>query len=226
MEVKTFHWNIVLVCTLLLAAGIGYLFNERQQNVSSQNMQAPPVIHGAILPIAKNIGEFELRQSGNRLFNQEQLKNKWSLLFIGYTYCPDVCPSTLHALKQSVTLMKQKGLTPPQVVFISIDPERDKVDMLNEYVQYFNKNFIGVTGDEEELDDFARQLAVYYRKVPNSRNNSGSHVSNNDYLMEHSASLMLISPRGNLQAMLTEPHIPQTIVESIRKTQSYYQANH
>ena len=227
MDIKTIslkQLSLLLVCALLIGSGMGYLYDKQQPDISVQkmhDMQSPPIIQGAIFPMAKNIGEFELQQSNNQIFTQEKLKNIWSLLFIGYTQCPDVCPTTLSTLKQTVSLMRQKGLTPPQVVFISIDPERDNADSLNEYVYYFDKDFIGVTGDEEELDDLAMQLAVYFRKVPGA---SGD-INNDDYLMEHSASLMLINPQGDQQAVLTAPHKPEIIVESIRQSQAYYQAS-
>ncbi|MES0328169.1 MAG: SCO family protein [Gammaproteobacteria bacterium] len=211
---------------MFISPGMAQLPEHKEQNnnheASKTIKQSPPDIQGMILPMAKDIGEFELLQSHNRVFNQDHLKAGWSLLFIGYTQCPDVCPTVLLSLKHTVSLMQQKNLIPPQVVFISIDPERDQIDSLNQYVHYFNKNFIGVTGDEEELDDLARQLAVYYKKVPGA---SGD-ITNDDYMMKHSASLLLLNPDGHLQAVLSAPHNPKVILESIRKTQQYYLENH
>ena len=206
---------VVLISAALIALVAGIWMGFEQ---SGQQRTAPP-IQGAIVPTAKILNDFSLTDHLDKAFSLEQITGQWHLLFIGYTYCPDICPTTLEVLKQVHELMGEQKLTPPQVVFISIDPERDNPATLNQYVKYFNQNFIGVTGSEQELQKLTKQLAVHYRKVAGT---SGD-INQNDYLMDHSAALMLVNPQGQLQAYLTAPHTPMQIIDSILRSQSYYE---
>lgn len=208
--------HLIIVTVLALAAGI-WMGYSQDKNIL---VDTPQPIHGVILPYAKPLGEFQLKDNNNNAFNQASLLGQWNLLFIGYTSCPDICPTTLSTLSRVNRIMKQRALTPPEVIFISIDPERDTIKKLSEYVEYFNNDFIGVTGDIDELDILSRQLAVYFRKVPSINNDENTK----DYLMEHSAALMLINPDGNLHAYLTAPHVDENIIQAILRSQEDYKS--
>ena len=198
---------------LLCGMWIGY-YTNRDTGVNLE----PQGIQGTILPTAKPLSDFKLTNQKGDIFNKSNLVGKWSLLFIGYTHCPDVCPSTLETVKQVYSLMEEQALTPPTMVFISIDPERDTSEILNDYVTYFNPEFIGLTGNKTEIDDFVKQLSGFYAKAAGS---SGD-INNSDYLMDHTASLMLVNPQGNLQAYLSAPHTPMKVIDGIVRTQAFY----
>ncbi len=202
---------LIVSVVIALSAGAWFGFN-------SDKSTAVPEIQGIILPFSKTLNEFNLTDHKKNTFSLNNLKNKWSLLFIGYTHCPDVCPTTLNTVKQAYDLMNKQNLTPPQMVFISIDPERDTPERLAEYVSYFNKDFVGVTGELKQLKLLTSNLSVFFKKAVGS---SGD-IKADDYLMDHSASLVLVNPDGNITSYLSAPHTAKNIVDSIIKSQEYY----
>jgi len=137
--------------------------------------------------------EFKFEKAGKADFTNASLKGKWSLLFIGYTYCPDVCPTTLADLDRIYPSLANNQKTTTQVVFISVDPNRDKAEALADYVHYFNPHFIGVTSSHEQLWPFVTQLGLIYSLVEEGESRAY-------YLVDHSASIVLINPDGKLHA--------------------------
>jgi len=202
---------LIVSAVIALSAGVWFGFDYNKPVVT-------PKIQGVILPSGKIINEFKLKDHKNNFFTNKSLKNNWSLLFMGYTHCPDVCPATLNIVKQVHELMNEQGQISPQMVFISIDPERDTPERLAEYVSYFNKDFVGVTGELRQLEVFASNLSIFFKKAAGS---SGD-INSDDYLMDHSASLVLVSPDGNVTSYLSAPHTPKKIIESITQSQEYY----
>ncbi len=128
------------------------------------------------------------------------LRGRWSLLFFGFTHCPDVCPTTLAMLANVVGGIP----APPQVVMISVDPARDQPEALARYVRAFNPGFVGWTGDAVALASFSRQFYATYQAVPDA---AGS------YLMEHTSSVMVINPEGKQVGYLMIPHDPKKMRE-------------
>lgn len=206
---------LIIAAVIALSAGVWFGFDHSGKSAG----KAPPDIQGTILPAPKILSDFQLIDNQEQEFTLASLRTQWHMLFIGYTFCPDICPTTLQVMKQVTKIMEERGLTPPRVVFISIDPERDKPELLSEYVKYFNKDYIGVTGAENDLQNLTSQLAVHYRKAAGT---SGD-INASDYLMDHSAVIMLTNPDGNLQAYLSPPHTPAQIVDSIIRTQTFYE---
>jgi len=181
--------------------------------------QPPQLKQGTLLPSAKLIADFQLTDHNGKPFTRENLKGKWSFAFFGYTHCPDVCPTTLSMLAQ---VMKKLGKdstldTLPQVIFVSVDPERDTPELLAKFTPYFNPDFIGVTGDPQQLLLLTRQLGIMYGKTP------GDNADN--YLVDHSASIILFDPDGNFLALFGAPHDPDLIAQEFVAVKNYYEAN-
>lgn len=195
---------VYLLVPLLVLSFMVYLKKQREVG--------PPEISGIYLPKPEFVMPFVLTTAENENFTDENLLGKWSVLFFGFTYCPDVCPTTLATLDNVMTGLDEKypSLIKPQVVFISIDPERDNLAQLNKYIKYFNQDFVGVTGSQKQLNSLSRQMGVVYDKVF-----LGNGEESDDYLMEHSTSLALINPKGGIQAILTAPHDVDTMVDDI-----------
>ncbi len=129
-------------------------------------------------------------------FGREQLVGRWSWLFFGFTHCPDVCPTTLQLLKQARgTIGDDSAL--PEVVLISVDPERDTPATLARYVGHFDPEFVGVTGSSEAIDRLTEALYVSYAKVPDD---------NGGYTVDHSAAVFFVNPRAEVVAVTTPPH--------------------
>lgn len=145
----------------------------------------------------RDIGEFNLIDDNNQPFTSAQLRGKWSLLFFGYTYCPDICPTTMVVLNQFYAKLKPELVGETQIVFVSVDPARDDLAKLHEYVRYFNPQFRGVTGEFMALQQFATALSIPFAKVPGGGDN---------YQIEHSGSIAVINPQGHYVGFLKAPH--------------------
>ncbi|MDH5516326.1 MAG: SCO family protein [Gammaproteobacteria bacterium] len=179
---------------------------------------AVPIIEGTILNPPRQISKFELMDQRRHEFGPDQLAGKWSLIFIGYTNCPDVCPNTLSVLKQAYIDMTVLKMELPQVVFVSIDPQRDDAEILGDYVYYFDPSFVAVTGKKAELDNLSKQLSSVYLKAAGA---SGD-IKKDDYLFDHSASVLVINPKAQLQAVFTAPHNKLGIVDGMQKIMAFY----
>lgn len=140
------------------------------------------------------ISEFSMTDHLGHPASLSNLQGGWSLVFFGFTTCPDVCPTTLSVLNDAIRPLKDA----PAVVMVSVDPDRDTPERLARYVPAFNPNFIGYTGSFDETVKLAEQLNIAFGKVPG--NVPGS------YLVDHSASLVLIDPNGQYVGFIKAPH--------------------
>ncbi|MDB5969035.1 MAG: hypothetical protein JWQ90_1485 [Hydrocarboniphaga sp.] len=152
---------------------------------------------GTLLKQPRAIEAFQLSDTAGAVFDNARLQGHWSLLFAGFTYCPDVCPTTLAMLKGLKTRL-DSAQTPVQVVFLSVDPQRDTPEKLERYVHYFSPDFIGATGSDAELEKLARSLSLVYAKVPGETPES--------YTVDHSAALVLVNPQGQVAGYFLPPH--------------------
>jgi protein SCO1 len=151
-------------------------------------------------------GPFQLVDQNGRPTDQTVLKGKWSAVFFGYTYCPDVCPTTLQALAGAEAKLgdKAKDL---QVVFISVDPQRDTPAQLKTYLSIpaFPKNTIGLTGTPDQVAAAAKAYRVYYQKQGEGEG----------YTMAHSSIVYLMNPAGKFVTALTESQTPSEVATQI-----------
>ena len=180
---------------------------------------APPAeLAGVIKSQFRPLRDFELIDSNNAVFSRQKLLNKWSFVFFGYTFCPDICPTTLHTLDQLYALIEDdQDMTTAefQVVFVSVDPARDTIDRLREYIGYFNRGFIAATGTNKSIDDFASQFGAGFVIEPETA--SGS------YNVIHTSAIFLVDPAGRLVASFSQPHYPATIFAQFRKIRHYFE---
>jgi len=193
-----------LVAIFSAAAGFG-LWKLRQEG--------PPEMTAAlrILPEPRVIADFQLVDQDGALFSLERLRGKWSLLFFGFTHCPDVCPSALYDLHQvnQAIAGASGGSAGHQVIFVSVDPERDSPARLKEYTAYFDPDFLAVTGSQEQLAALTRQIGVAWRIEPHE---AGAE----NYSVDHSASVMLTDPQGRLHGVFPAPHDAEDIAHDLR----------
>lgn len=146
----------------------------------------------AIQEAGKALPAFSFEMADNQSFTNENLSEHWTLFFIGYTFCPDICPTTLADLDRVYPELSKPPYDNVQIVFVSVDPNRDKANNLAEYVNYFNSNFIGTTSTHEVLFPFSQDLGLVYSIVEEG------DLDDKDayYLVDHSASLVLVNPKG------------------------------
>lgn len=149
-----------------------------------------------LLETPRDIGDFVLVDHHGQRFDRERLKGRWSLVFFGFTSCPDVCPTTMAFLNQFITSLQGTESQDTQVVMVTVDPARDTVEKLAAYVPYFNSGFIGVTGEFLDIHRFATALNTPFRKVAGEGDN---------YQVDHSANVVLINPRGDYHGFFKAP---------------------
>ncbi len=151
--------------------------------------------------------DFQLRDHTGRLFDLSRLKGRWSMVFFGYTNCPDICPATLQQLAELDATMTQQAIAVGtlQPVFISVDPKRDTAN-LGGYVGYFAKDFVGVSGDMTEVGKLEKGVGAWHQYQP---------TASGHYNVAHSGELFLINPRGELQARLQPPLDIQMIAQQL-----------
>jgi protein SCO1/2 len=151
-------------------------------------------------------GDFTLTDHNGRPFELRQLRGKLVLLFFGYTYCPDICPSELSNV---AAVLDALGPRADEVrgLFVSLDPQRDRPQVLREYVRYFNENLLGLTGSAESVARVARQYRVKYRR---------KERADGGYTLDHSANLYLIGRNGDLEAVVPYGLPPEHVLELVR----------
>jgi len=135
--------------------------------------------------------EIELIRANGASFRLREMRGNTVLLFFGYTSCPDVCPTTLAELKQALEKLDEEDAKQVQVLFVTVDPERDTPERVQEYVNHFNPDFIGLSGTEPELAEVWQDYGVFRENV---EGNSAA-----GYLVDHTARLTLIDRNGNLR---------------------------
>ncbi|MEN3028550.1 MAG: SCO family protein [Aquificaceae bacterium] len=154
---------------------------------------------------------FELTdQNGKRVkLSDYTSKGKIVLLFFGYTHCPDVCPLALETMAKVMKNLKPEETQRVQVLFISVDPERDTTEVLKGYVPYFHPSFVGLRGSEEETRKTVQEYKAYYRRVEGQ--------SAGGYLVDHTATIYLITPDNRIKILYTpSKQDPQKMAEDIR----------
>ena len=184
----------VALATMLAGAWLALIYREND----SRAMLLPDKVM-TLFPDPKPLTAFALTDHQNRLFDLASLKGKWSFLFFGYTHCPDICPTTLAILARARDNIVKSGVGAEdiQIVFISVDPNRDTADMLEQYVPHFHTTFLGVTGDDAQIGNLAGQLDAAYEVsiTPGMEN----------YPVYHTASVFLVDPQARYHAVFTPP---------------------
>jgi protein SCO1/2 len=153
-------------------------------------------------------GSFRLQSLGGEV-SLDGLRGKVVMLYFGYTRCPDVCPTSLSFLTQALNQLNDEELTQVQGVFVSVDPKRDSLEMLDEYVRFFHPNLVGVTGSPEEVADVAERYGAKYYEVELKGSAFG-------YAVNHSAATYLITPDGQLRFVFPHETSSLVMLEAIR----------
>lgn len=169
-------------------------------------------IDGIVLPRAQAIEPFQLVDQNGKPFNQTHLKGKWTFMFFGFTNCGYVCPTTLSELNKMYKVL-QKELPEselPQIIFVSVDPDRDTVARIKQYLHAFNKNFIGLRGGEAETTLLEKKLHISAVKM------QAEGESLDHYMINHSAEILVFNTDGKLQAYFSYPHQAEQMVRDYK----------
>lgn len=197
---------IAFAITVLFGAGL-WLGMVQQRGERLEILMQDQVV--TVLKTPKPLTEFSLQDQDREKFGLSQLQGKWSLLFFGYTNCPDICPTTLSTLNQlhKELAKNAKGTEDVQFVFVSVDPGRDNSDKLKHYVKYFNKEFIGVTGENNEIARLAGQLGAHYEVLDKS--------GGKNYGVNHTAAVFLVDKKGRFFGLMSPPLNPAAMASRI-----------
>ena len=151
-------------------------------------------------------GPFELVDQDGKPRRDSDFRGQYMLVNFGYTYCPDVCPLGLQVMAQALDMLPEEKIAP---IFITVDPARDTVEQMKNYVGFFHPRMVGLTGTPEQVAGAAKAYRVYYKKVESE--------SAADYLMDHSAIIYLMGPDGNYLANFTHETPPERMAETLDK---------
>jgi len=163
--------------------------------------------HATVLPQSVPLPSFSLLDQHGARFDKESFAGHWSLVFFGFTNCPDICPATLSQLAVARSRMLDDGENNfPHIVLVSVDPERDTPETMSVYVEHFRADITGVTGTLVELRKLTSALGIYFEK---SANDDGS------YSVDHSAIVIVVNPRAEFQAVFRAPHKIEHFVDDL-----------
>jgi len=192
--------GLASVVALAAAAGLAYWQIERGPTAAEGGYE---VAQGA--PIG---GPFELVDSTGATVTDEEFRGQSLLIYFGYTFCPDVCPTELAEMTQALDLLGEDAER-LQPVFVSIDPERDTPEAVGQYAELFHPRLIGLTGSPEQVAQAAANYRVFYRRVDDP--------DYSYYLVDHSSFIYLVGPDGELAALFSPRHTPEDMAAGIRE---------
>src|SRR5213595_3033627 len=155
-------------------------------------------------------GPFRLIDQNGETVSDADLKGKWQLVFFGYTHCPDACPTALNEMALALEQLGEKR-GEVEIVFITVDPDRDTPDVMKSYVQSFDAPIIALTGSPDAVAQAAKAYRVYYAKHPRA---------DGDYDMDHSAVIYVMNPEGRFTATFTPDSSADAIVQRLHKLTS------
>lgn len=167
----------------------------------------PHVFHGVVMQSAAPAPAIDLEATTGRLVSLDSFEGKLVVIYFGYTHCPDVCPATLSSLDRALDLIGN-GADDVQVVMITVDPERDTVEFLADYMTYFDESFIGLTGPIEDVSRIATAYGVYFA--------ADEGDVETGYTVAHNASLMVIGRDGHLRLVLPPDLTADDIADDLK----------
>ena len=169
-----------------------------------------------LLPEPKPLPEFSLVDHSDEALTRESLEGRWTLIYIGYTYCPDICPTTLTRYAQVMNRLQGQPevLKKTRVLFVSVDPARDTPERIREYVQFFNPDFVGATGNPDDLANLAKELALFYQIQPPDENGN--------YAVDHSAAVAIVDPQARLAGYINAVMDPQVIATDLARLVTHF----
>lgn len=169
----------------------------------------------ALIGQEKPLIPFALTDENGQPFTNENLKGHWTFMFFGYTQCPDICPVTLQVMGETLKLLQPEvDAGEVEGLFVSVDPERDTPEKLKTYTEYFHPRIVGATGEHSVLRPLTQSLGIIYARVENKE-----HPER--YLVDHSAAILLVNPKGELAAVLSPPHKANIMAEDFRTLKAY-----
>ncbi|MEG1080811.1 MAG: SCO family protein [Pseudomonas sp.] len=187
---------------MILGLTVNKVLNGRSEGNPTELIDAGIIL----LPQSRTVPALEMIDENGQPVMMDELKGKWSLLFFGYTFCPDICPTTLAQLRQVKSELPKEAVERLQVVLVSVDPNRDTPTQLKQYLGYFDKDFRGVTGSLDNLQKLANAVSIPFIPADTSKPN---------YTVDHSGNLALLGPDGKQRGFIRAPFNNQKLVAQL-----------
>lgn len=193
-------WILITVIAVVAGAAAWLLTPSPENDSGSGDAPAARSLVG---------GPFSLLNQDGERVTEADFRGSYFLVYFGYTYCPDVCPVDLQSMSAALDIIEADTLARIEPAFITIDPERDTVEVVNKYVSLFHPKLTGMTGTVEEIDAVASAYRVYARKVETE--------SDSDYLVDHSAIVYLMDPDGNYVTHFSSGFSPEGMARRLEE---------
>ena len=195
------------LCAITIGAGAWLSISQKKNEKLD--------ITGFAFPEPTQLENVSLTSHQDQPLTADSFKGRWTFIYVGYTFCPDACPLTMTVLNQLHGKLKDKGLDGDvNMMLVSVDPERDTIEKLKDYVAFFNPSFSAATGTPTAIKDFASQVSAIY-VIPDDR-------SDPNYLVDHSSSVILIDPDGAVHAIFTPPQTAANLADDFVKLSNRY----
>lgn len=183
---------LIAVVALVLGLAVNQVLNGKSQNDPAALLGAGIVM----LPQQRQVPALDFVDQDGQTFSTGQLKDQWSLLFFGYTFCPDICPATLAQLRQLRTQIPEEAWNNLRIVLVTVDPNRDSPEQMKKYLGYFDAGFMGLTGEPDTIQKLANAVSIPYIPADTSKEN---------YTVDHSGNLAVIGPDGTQRGFIRAP---------------------
>lgn len=197
----------VFILVALVALVMGLTFNKIMSGKGQVDTTSLIDAGIILLPQSRQLPEIKMTNQDGQPVQMDELNDKWSLLFFGYTFCPDICPTTLAQLRQIKSELPQAAQDKLQIILVSVDPNRDTPQQLKQYLGYFDPTFVGLTpGSVDELQTLANAVSIPFIPADTSKPN---------YTVDHSGNLALIGPDGTQRGFIRAPFNTQKMVAQL-----------
>ncbi len=190
------HAPVAIAILAAVAVGVSVALHER-------STEPPTLRAGTALPEPRAIADFSLVDQDGRSFSREDLRGRWTLLFTGFTNCPDVCPLTVATMAD---LRRRLARDDIQFLFVSVDPERDTPEVIRRYLAHFDPGLVGATGGGADVEKFTAGLGLAQVVNPGA---------GDEYTVDHSTALVLIDPEARLAGYFSAPHATDALAADL-----------
>lgn len=203
---------VLLALAGLIALGAA-LVSRHAPNSPADWANAPPELRAILWPEPLPVGEFQLLDQHERPFGPARLQGRWTFLFFGYLQCPDVCPTAMQVLRDyRKALVAAQPELDHQVVFVSVDPAYDRPAQIGAYLDFFDPEFVGLSGSHEALAALAGPLAIKYHEYLDEQGRRS---------IDHTSSIMIVDPEGRILGAFPPPQRPDQMLEQFRALRRY-----
>ncbi|NAT21999.1 SCO family protein [Pseudomonas syringae] len=196
----------VFIVAAIVALVLGLALSRLLPGSGPNNQAALNEAGIVLLPKSRQLPALSMIDQNGAAVALDGLKNQWTLMFFGYTFCPDICPTTLAQIKQIRSELPKAALERMRVVLVSVDPNRDTPQQLKEYLSYFDPQYIGLTAPVADIQKLANSVSIPFIPADTSKPN---------YFVDHSGNLALIGPDGTQRGFIRAPLNNQKLVKQL-----------